>query len=121
MRLFTVFSFTPRIDLTPGHGVHHRLLALGALRVEAVSAPEAIAPGLIHAEVARDGEQPGLEARAMLPGLRALHDAQERLLRQILGSFAVAQHTQEEREQRGAMAPEERLEGPRVTLLVSGQ
>src|SRR5256885_15822070 len=89
--------------------------------MEAARAREAIPPRLIDAEIARNGVEPGLETRSPLPGRRALDDSQERLLRQILGPLAVAQHTQEEREQRGAVAAEEGLEGPRVALLVSGQ
>src|SRR5207249_216154 len=85
------------VDLATGHGVDHRVLAVGPFRVEAVRAPETIPPRLVDAEIARDCVQPGLEARAPFPGRRALDDSQEGLLRQILGPLAVAQHTQEER------------------------
>src|SRR5438128_1568614 len=109
------------VDLATRHGVDHRGLAVGPFRIEAIRAPETIPPRLVDAEIARDRVQPGLEARAPFPGRRALDDSQERLLRQILGPLAVAQHTQEEREQRGTVPAQEGLEGPRVALLVSGQ
>jgi len=90
------------------------------LRIQAVRAPEAVAARLIDTEIACDCEQPGLEAGALLPRLRSLDDAQEGLLRQVLGSFAVASiRKRNVNNGRGGAAGDPRRTPGR--LLVSGQ
>ena len=75
-------------------------------------------PSLVNAQVPRDGVKPRRELGLPLVSLRALDDAHEGFLQQILGGLLVADEPQDEVEDRLAMTRQQDLEGANLALLV---
>ena len=112
----------------PPHG--ERLLAAGGLDIGALGRLLALldplgarAPTLVHEVAAKgvdpavvdDPEDPCAHASALAPVPQpAAPDREERLLRDVLGAGAVADHAVGEREGRSAVAVVDRLEGAGV-------
>src|SRR5262249_49963957 len=88
------------------------------LRVEALRLSVLAPSRRVDTQVAGEREQPGRKLRPLLVGRGLLDDAQEGLLRQVLGLRDVVRTdgAQDEIEDRFAMAGEQNLEGADVPL-----